>query len=79
MNRKVVLARLKVISYAAGKAYIALAKGDSAAYLNELAYIEKNIADIYAEHGLSALRGHFSEAAGLPPSPAAGPSAGTHK
>jgi hypothetical protein len=50
MDRRIVLARLKAITYASGKAYVALSKGDNATYLNELAYVEQSIAEIHAEH-----------------------------
>jgi hypothetical protein len=49
-DRKVILASLKAITYASGRAYVALSKGDSAAYLNDLAFIEQNLAAIHAEH-----------------------------
>ena len=41
MDRKVILASLKAITYASGRAYVALSKGDSAAYLNDLALLSK--------------------------------------
>jgi hypothetical protein len=50
MDRKVVLASLKAITYASGRAYVALSKGDTAAYLNDLRSIEQSLAAIHAEH-----------------------------
>jgi hypothetical protein len=50
MDRKVVLASLKAITYASGRAYVALSKGDTAAYLNDLGSIEQSLAAIHAEH-----------------------------
>ena len=48
--RKVILASLKAITYASGRAYVALSKGDTAAYLNDLGSIEQSLAAIHAEH-----------------------------
>jgi hypothetical protein len=50
MDRKVVLASLKAITYASGRAYVALSKGDTAACLNDLGSIEQSLAAIHAEH-----------------------------
>jgi hypothetical protein len=50
MNRRVVLASLKAITQASGRAYVALSKDDTSAYLNDLAFIEQNLAAIHAEH-----------------------------
>ena len=50
MDPKVVLAGLKAITYASGRAYVALSKGDTAAYLNALGAIEQSLAAIHAEH-----------------------------
>ena len=50
MNRRVVLASLKAITHASGQAYVALSKGDTAAYLNDLAFVEQHLAAIHAEH-----------------------------
>jgi hypothetical protein len=50
MDRTVVLARLKAITYSSGRAYVALSKGDTAGYLNDLALIEQSLAAIHAEH-----------------------------
>jgi hypothetical protein len=52
MNREAVLARLKAITYCSGRAYIALSKGDTAAYLSEIAHIEQSLAAIRVEHRL---------------------------
>jgi hypothetical protein len=48
MDRKVILASLKAITYASGQAYVALSKGDTAAYLNDLGSIEGSVATILA-------------------------------
>jgi hypothetical protein len=37
MDHNVVLANLKAITYVSGRAYVALSKGDTASYLNDLA------------------------------------------
>ena len=50
MDREVVLASLKAITHASGRAYVALSKGDTAAYLNDLGSIEQSLAAIHAEH-----------------------------
>jgi hypothetical protein len=50
MDLKVVLANLKAITYASGRAYVALSNGDTAAYLNDLGSIEQSLAAIHAEH-----------------------------
>jgi hypothetical protein len=50
MNRKVILASFKAITYPSGRTYVALSKGDTSAYLNDLASIEQNLAAIHAEH-----------------------------
>jgi hypothetical protein len=39
----------KAITYASGRAYVALSKGDTAAYLNDLGSIEQSLAAIHAE------------------------------
>lgn len=63
MDRKVVLAHLKAITYCSGRAHIALSKGDTAAYLGEIAHIEQSLATIRAEHGLheEVVRYHTEE------------------
>ena len=48
MDRKVILVSLKAITY--GRAYVALSKGDTAAYLNDLGSIEQSLAAIHAEY-----------------------------
>lgn len=49
MNREVVLASLNDITHASGRAYVALSKGDTAAYLNDLASIKQSLVAIRAE------------------------------
>jgi hypothetical protein len=63
MNRKVVLASLKAITHASGRAYVALSKGDTSAYLNDLAFVEQNLAAIHAEHRIrqETIRYHTEE------------------
>jgi hypothetical protein len=43
MDRKVILASLKAITYASGQACVALSKGDTGAYLNDLGSIEQSL------------------------------------
>jgi hypothetical protein len=50
MNREAVFAGLKAITYASGRAYVALSNGDTAAFLNDLMSIEQSLAAIRAEH-----------------------------
>ena len=52
MDRKAILASLKAITYASGRAFVALSKGDTAAYLNDLASFEQSLAAIHAKHGV---------------------------
>jgi hypothetical protein len=63
MDRKVVLARLKAITYFSGRAYVALSKGDVASYSNDLMSIEQSLAAIHAEHRLreEVIRYHTEE------------------
>jgi hypothetical protein len=62
-DHKVVLARLKAITYCSGRAYVALSKGDTAAYLSEIAHIEQSLAAIHAQHRLhhEVVRYHTEE------------------
>jgi hypothetical protein len=50
MDRKVILASLKAITYASGRAHVALSKGDTGAYLNDLGLLSKASAAIHAGH-----------------------------
>ena len=50
MDRSLVLTCLRAITYASGKAYVALSKGDTATYFKEIVYIEQCIADIHVGH-----------------------------
>lgn len=50
MGRKAILASLKAITSASGRAYVALSKGDTAAYLKDLMSIEQSLAALRAEH-----------------------------
>jgi hypothetical protein len=63
MDHNVVLARLKAITYCSGRAHVALSKGDTTAYLCEIAHIEQSLAAIHAEHRLNeeVIRYHTEE------------------
>ena len=63
MDRKVVLVSLKAITYASGRAYVALSKGDTASYLNDLMSIEQSLAAIHAQHRVDQeiIRYHIRE------------------
>jgi hypothetical protein len=50
MDRSLVLARLRAITSASGRAYVALSHDDTETYLEELARIEKFMADIDNEN-----------------------------
>jgi hypothetical protein len=62
-DHKVVLAHLKAITYCSGRAHVALSKGDTAAYLSEMAHVEESLAAIRAAHRLheEILRYHTEE------------------
>ena len=51
-DHKIVLARLKAITYCSGRAYVELSKGDIAACWTEIAHIEQSLAAIRVEHRL---------------------------
>jgi wyosine [tRNA(Phe)-imidazoG37] synthetase (radical SAM superfamily) len=50
MDRSLVLARLRAITSASGRAYVALSNGDTETYLEELARIEQLMVDIDTEN-----------------------------
>jgi hypothetical protein len=53
MDRSLVLARLRAITYASGRAHVALSHGDTETYSEELINIEQFIADIHAKNEIN--------------------------
>ena len=53
MDRSLVLARLRAITHASGRAHVALSHGDTETYSQELVNIEQFIADIHAENEIN--------------------------